>query len=469
MNIKKNVLNGLKWTSFSSIVIAIFQILQISILARFLSSQDFGLMAILTVVIGFIKIFADLGISNAIIHHKENNELQLSSLYWLNIIIGISLFILILIISPLISNFYNEPRLKELLIILSFSFVIQSFGNQFKILFQKELNFNIIAKIEILSAFFSLLVAVILAYFNYGVYTLIIASLTSISISSFLFFILGIKIHKPKFLFSFIEIKKYLNFGAYQTGQSTLNYFNSQFDVILIGKLLGAESLGVYSIVKQLAMRPSQIINPIVTRITFPILSKLQDNIVLLKDTYLKTVHYISLVNFPIYLLSFVLAEPIVIILLGKEWSQSIPIFQILSLYFMVRSVGNPIGSLVMATGKVKIEFWWNVVMFCIFPLSIYIGSIWLNIGVAYSLFFTIVLTLVPMWHFIIKKLCKATFKEFFFPLFKILIICLIVLGISTVTFLINVNIYFQSIIYILTFSILYLFSNLKYIQGINK
>lgn len=469
MNIKSNVLNGLKWTSISSIIIAIFQILQISILARFLSSEDFGLMAILLVVIGFIKIFADLGISNAIIHHKDNNQLQLSSLYWLNIIIGTVLFLLILLISPIISKFYNEPRLIDLLIILSFSFVIQSFGNQFRILFQKELNFNIIAKIEIISSFFSLIVAIVLANLNYGVYSLIFASLTTVTISSFLFFIFGIKVHKPKFVFSYIEIKRYLNFGAYQTGQATLNYFNSQFDIILIGKLLGTEALGIYSIVKQLAMRPSQIVNPIVTRVTFPILSKLQNDIIVLKNTYLKTVHYVSLINFPIYLLSYVLAEPIVLILLGEEWIDSIPIFQILSLYFMFRSVGNPIGSLVMATGKVKMEFWWNVVMFTIFPISIYIGSVWSNIGVAYSLLLVIILSLFPMWYFIINKLCKATFLELFFPLFKLLIISLLTIGISSISFLLNYNIYLNSLIFLIIFTLLYSFLNYRYFKGILK
>lgn len=413
MNIKKTILNGLKWTSLSSIIIAILQIIQISILARYLSSEDFGLMAIVMVVIGFCKIFSDMGISNAIIHHEYNTTIQLSSLYWLNILIGFFLFFLISLLSPLISSFYNEPKLTELIILLSMSFIIQSFGNQYKILFQKELNFNIIAKIEISSNIISFLTAIILVLSDNGIYSLVFSSLMNITITSLLFLFFGRKNHIPQLIFSIKEIKQYLNFGAYQTGQSTLNYFNSQFDVILIGKLLGTEALGVYSIVKQLAMRPAQIINPIITKITFPVLAKLQDNRDKLKDVYLKTIYYVTLINFPIYALLSILSEPIILILFGKEWEDAIPILRILAIYFMIRSIGNPIGSLVMAKGKVHLEFWWNVGMFLIFPLSIYGGSYWGINGVAVSLTLLMIIVVIPIWFFMVNPLCHATLKEY--------------------------------------------------------
>jgi O-antigen/teichoic acid export membrane protein len=462
MNIKESVINGVKWTSSASIIIAVFQILQVSILARYLSSEDFGLMALVMVVIGFSKIFSDFGISNAIIHHQENSIEQLSTLYWLNILIGIFLFLIISLASPFISSFYGEPKLIELLIIFSFSFIIESFGTQFRVLLQKELNFNLIAKIEIISALISLIVAILLAMNNFGVYTLVFASLTSTLISSILFILHGKKISKPKLIFSFINIKSYLNFGLYQTGQSTLNYFNSQFDILLIGKLLGTEALGVYSIVKQLAMRPAQVINPILTRVTFPILAKLQNDLPALKDVYLKTMYYISLINFPIYLMIAILSEPIVLILFGDSWKEAIPLLRILAIYFMFRSIGNPMGSLVMATGKVSLEFWWNVVMFTLFPIAIYIGSYWNIVGIAYSLLFTIVITLIPMWYFIINKLCKATLSEFFSPLIKILAQNLLLVIICSSIFIFNIHLYLQSLSFIFFYITGYLYLNLK-------
>ena len=426
MSLKEKAIHGVKWTSLSSITIAILQLVQISILARYLSPKDFGLMAIVMVVINFSRIFSDMGISNSIIHHQKNSKEQLSSLYWLNIFLGTILSLILMLVSPLISEFYNEPELTTLLGVVSISFVISSFGNQYRILFQKELQFNFIAKIEIIASSVAFIVGVLSAINNLGVYSLVYASLTQTTVASLLFLLFGIHIHRPLFIFKYSIIKEYLGFGMYQTGQSTLNYFNSQFDVILIGKLLGPEILGIYSVVKQLAMKPAQIINPIITKVAFPILAKVQNDKNRLKDVYLKTINNITSINFLIYILMFILAEPIILIFFGEKWRESIPIFQILSIYFMIRSIGNPIGSLVMATGKVHLEFWWNVGMFIIFPITIYIGSKFGIIGISISLLILMIITIVPMWFFMVKSLIPVTLKEYLLIIMKPLVLILI-------------------------------------------
>ena len=101
---RKNVISAIKWTSLSNILIALMQLIQIGILSRYLTANDFGLMAIVLVIIGFSRLFSDMGISNAIIHHQNNTNEQLSSLYWLNIFIGICLFVILCIISSTISK-----------------------------------------------------------------------------------------------------------------------------------------------------------------------------------------------------------------------------------------------------------------------------------------------------------------------------------------------------------------------------
>lgn len=413
-NIKQKAISGIKWTSLSSGIIALVQIAQVSILARLLSPSDFGLMAIVMVVIGFSRIFSDMGISNAIIHKQNTSHRQLSSLYWLNIVSGLTLFLIISALSPLIALFYKEPKLTELLIILATSFIIIAIGNQYRVLFQKELRFNMMAKIEMTAAFGAFYVAVLSAIKDFGVYALVYASLTNAVISSGLFLFLGLREHKPSFVFKYNEIKEYVGFGMYQMGDSTLNYFNSEFDVILIGRLLGTEALGVYSIVKQLVMRPAQIINPIITRVTFPVMAKVQDDNEQLKKIYLKTINYLASVNFPIYITIAVLAEPIVMIMFGKTWQQGIPILQILSIYAMVRSTGNPIGSLVMAKGRVNLSFFWNLSLFIFIPLVIWFGSDFGLIGIASSLLLLQITLTIPGWYFMVRKLCRAGFLEYY-------------------------------------------------------
>ncbi len=166
----------------------------------------------------------------------------------------------------------------------------------------------------------------------------------------------GLKEYKPSFVFKVGKIKEFLSFGAYQMGEKSINYFNSQVDTILIGKLLGMEALGIYSIAKQLIMRPAQVINPIITKVTFPTMAKVQEDTERLKKIYLKTMNYLSSINFPIYAFLFVMAPDLVPLIFGDKWYEAIVIVQILSIYGAIRST----GSLLLANWG----FYWNLGLF---------------------------------------------------------------------------------------------------------
>ena len=414
MSLKQKALNGVKWTSLSSIIIAILQLAQVSILARYLSPSDFGLMAIVSVVIGFSALFMDMGISSAIIHKQDISHKQLSSLYWLNIFAGSVLFFIVYFSSSMISQYYNEIQIIPLIQLLALTFFISAIGNQYRILNQKYLRFNRLAKVEIASASTAFFVAVICALNGYGVYSLVYATLTSVSISNLIFMLQGLREHKPSFLYKHSEIKSLISFGLFQMGERSINYFNSQFDVILIGKLLGTEALGIYSVAKTLVMKPAQIINPIITKVTFPIMSIVQNDKKQLKNIYLKTINYLCSVNFPIYIAIAILAEPLVLFLFGDKWVESIVILQILSAYFMFRSIGNPVGSLQLAKGRADLGFYWNLGVVFIVPLAIYLGSFYGLVGIAISLLILQFLLNFPNWYFMVKPLCGAGFKEYF-------------------------------------------------------
>jgi len=426
LSLKQQALSGVKWTSISSIIITVIQLIQLSILAHYLEASDFGLIAIVTVIIGFSALFMDLGISASIIHKQDITYVQLSSLYWLNIASGILLFMIVYSFAPLLANFYNEIELIPLIRLLAMSFIISSFGNQYGLLFQKALKFNLMAKISIISAIAGFVVAVSLAVNGYGVYALVQAFLASAVVTTVINIAIGIKEHRPSFIFKYREITPMISFGMFQMGERGINYFNSQFDVILIGKLLGVEALGIYTVAKNLAMRPAQIINPIITKVTFPIMAKVQHDTVQLKNIYLKTINYLSSINFPIYILLTILAEPIVLTLFGSKWSDSIIILQILSIYGAFRSIGNPMGSLLLARGRANLGFYWNLGLFFFIPLAIYIGSHWGLNGVAYSLLGLMVVLVIPSWYFMVKPLCGAGFKEYFLQILKALIFAII-------------------------------------------
>ena len=216
-------------------------------------------------------------------------------------------------------------------------------------------------------------------------------------------------------------------------GERSINYFNSQFDTILIGKLLGTEALGIYTIAKNLVMKPAQIINPIITKVTFPIMAKIQNDTKQLKNIYLKTINYLCSVNFSIYMAIAVLAEPLVLLLFGDNWLESVVILQILSFYFMFRSIGNPIGSLQLAKGRADLGFYWNLGLFLLVPLAIYLGSFFGLVGVAFALLVLQIFLNFPNWFFMVRPLCGARFKEYFVQIILPLSIACISAGLSAI------------------------------------
>jgi len=427
VNLKSKTIDGIKWTSISAMIIAIIQILQLSLLTHYLEPSDFGLMAIVMVVIGFSNMFLDLGIGAVIIHNQAITHDELSSLYWMNILIGTILSFTIYTIAPYIYFVYQEKELVSIIHILSISFIISSIGSQYTILFQKKLKFNIIAKINILSVSVAFIIAVISAIKGMGVYALVYAYLANVITLTIINILLGYKEYRPSFRYNFKEIKPMLSFGSFQMGERTLNYFHSQFDVILIGKLLGLEVLGIYNIAKTISMYPANMINPIINKVAFPIMAKFQNNSEKLKIMYLRMIGYIASINFPLYIILIILAEPIILTLFGEKWRGSIVILQILSIYTAIRSIGNPIGSLILARGRVKLGFYWNLFIFSCMPLVIYIGSFWGLEGIAYSMVIIMFLLMViPNWYFLVKPLCGATYKEYMGTLLKPIVLALI-------------------------------------------
>lgn len=429
MSLKDKTIKGVKWTTFGSLFNAVLQIVQLAILARILSPSDFGLMAIVMVIIGFSNMFIDMGISNAIIYKQKVTDNQLTSLYWLNVFVGLLLFLLLLIISPFVAEFYGTPQLIKLIILVGTTFLIQPYGQQFMILLQKELQFDKITKVQISARFCSFIATVLFAIFNFGVLSLAYGVIIYSIISTSLFIYSGAKIYRPKFYFRKKDLNEFLSFGMYQMAEKAMNYFGTQFDTILIGKFLGIETLGIYNIAKNLVSRPSSIINPVITKVTFPVMSKISGDINKLRRIYIKTINYLTFVNTPVYLLFFLLASPIVVLLFGDGWDEAIPVVQILAIGFLFKSIGNPSGSLLLSKGKANIAFYWNVITFILYPIFIITGSNFGIEGIALSFCFLHLIFIFPNWKFIVNRICKVKFSAYlnsFLPYFIVGILDLV-------------------------------------------
>ena len=419
MSIKGKVILGLKWTSFSTLILALVAILKISILARFLEKSDFGLMALITFVLGFINLFSDMGLSTAILHKQKIKKKTYSSLFWFNLIFCILLYLIIFSVTPAIANFYGEPLLDSLIPLISINVVLSGIGTQFKTIETKNLLFKNIGIIEIMSALISLALAICLAINGYGVLSLVYSSMAQYILSNILFFVTGVNKYGLLFHFKISEVLPFLKIGIYQVGGQIINYFNRDLDIILIGKLFSVDVLGGYSLAKQLVSRPSQVINPILVKVASPALAKFQLNYKLLKTNYLKLISIVSAINIPIYLGIIIFAPIIVELMYGPGFENIVILVRVLCVYMIFRAIGNPIGSLVIATGRTELEFYWNLFNLLVMPIFIYVGASYGIVEVTISLTLAMLLLFVPSWKLLVNKMTGATLIEYLKAIFN--------------------------------------------------
>ena len=433
MSLKYQALNGIKWTTLSTVVQTVVQLVMLAILARLLTPGDFGLMAIMMVVIGFSEAFMDMGISNAIIHRQDITHDQLSTLYWLNIGSGICLFLIIAALSPLIALFYGDPRITEPLLVLSLVFIIVGVGNQFRILCQKEMQFNRMARVEIIASLCSLMVAVFSAMAGVGVYALVFAMLAQSSVSSFMFLIMGLREHhRPELIFKYKDIKCFWTFGLYQMGEKSINYISSNADKLIIGKLLGMQAVGFYNMAWQLIIFPVSKINPILNKVAFPVYAKVQNDAVALNRYYSLNVKALSLVTVPLLAFLSFFAADVVLVFFGPGWETTATLVTILAFVGILKALGNPGGAIILAKGRADVGFWWNVGWAVLVIVTLYsVLEIAPNVeNVPYSLLF-LSLSTGWIWHFIISRIADIAYWPISLHFAKVILISFLIAAIS--------------------------------------
>lgn len=422
MSLKEKAVSGIKWSSVSTGSMALLQFLSLAVFSRVLSPTDFGLMGMATVVMGFGSTFADMGISNAIIHRRDATTDQLSSIYWLNIFVGVVIFCIVCLSAPLIIRFYQEPRLKDILYFTAVTFLIIPFGQPFQILLEKELKFDRLAKMEIVATVISFTVAMATALSGGGVYALVWGQLTASFAKTAMLLAVGWRQWHPAFHFSTYNLKGYISFGLYQMGERTINYFNSNLDYLLIGSMLGAKPLGYYTLAYSMIIKPSSMINPVITRVAFPVFSEIQMDTEKIKRGYLKVLQLLSIANFPVMAGLAAVAPIAVPVVFGEQWNPSIPLIQVLTIVGLLRSTGNPVGSLMLAKGRADLGFAWNLGLIVTQIPGLYIGAR-LGGALGVALAFALLMALYSIFNYsiLIRKLigsCLGDYVQSMWPSF---------------------------------------------------
>lgn len=427
MSLRKTSFSAGRWTTFSALARTFLQILQTVVLARLLAPADFGLMAVTGSMLAVIGLFADLGLSRAIIHFDDISDNALASLYWLNLLMALVVSLLFAASTPLMGDLFKLDRLSAVLMASSPIFVLSAAGQQFRTLAEKELRFSTLALIEIASAGLGLIVAIFIALRGGGVYALVAAALVTAAISSVLAWWHLAGRRMPRLRIRVNEAMPFLRFGGYLIGEGFVSTLIRQADVLVAGPMTSPAALGLFSLPRDLSMRVGMVVNPIITRVGFPVMSRLQKDLPALKSVYLQTLRMTAAVNFPAYVALALFADEIVALLYGPQWKGAGGYLRVLAAWGLLRSTGNPVGSLLHAVGAVKRALGWNIAVLMIAPLLYWIAiSGWGLMGLAVALVGLHVALIVPSWHFLVRPCCGSDVGEYLSQLSTPLVLSLI-------------------------------------------
>ena len=381
MNQSPGLASSVGWTALSQVCRVGAQLLGLLLLARLLPASDFGLIAMGSVVVGFIGLFRDFGSSAAIIQAADPSPSLLDSVFWLNIGFSVVLVVTLGALSPVIASGFSEPRLREVLWVLMVSIPIVGLATVQQALLERSSRFRSLAVIEAISAVVGVGAAILAANAGWGVFSLAMQSISSSCVAT-----LGVwKVSRwrPRVNWDVGEIRRMARFSGNLVGFNVFNYFIRMADSVLIGRVLGATELGYYTIAYRLMLWPIQNISAVIARASFPAFSRLRASGEEVGTVYVQATAAIAFVTTPLMVGFFVLRESFVTVTLGREWTPVVEILAWLVPVGMLQSVGTLVGTLYLATGRTDVMFRWGVGAGLILVTSFAVGLQWGTAGVA--------------------------------------------------------------------------------------
>jgi O-antigen/teichoic acid export membrane protein len=321
------------------------------LLARLLSPKDFGLVGMVTAFTGVLTWFRDFGLSSAAIQRTTVTEEQISTLFWINILLGALLALAAVALAPAIAAFYGEPRLFGVTAVLALGFLFNAAGVQHSALLQRQMRFTALAVIGLVSLMVGTAIAIGGAEAGYGYWALVAMSVTSPLIATLGFWLSTGWI--PSMPQRRAGIRSMMHFGGALTLNGLIAYIAYNADKVMIGRFWGADAIGIYGRAYQLLNIPTDNLNQAVGEVAFSALSRLQDDPIRLKSYFLKGFSLLLGLAFPITIACTLFADDVVFVLLGPKWTDAIAIVRLLAPTIVIFAIINPLGWLIYSIGLV--------------------------------------------------------------------------------------------------------------------
>ncbi len=430
MSLKQEAIRGVTWSAAQKWGVRIISFCVMLILARLVLPESFGLVAYATVFTAFAQIFVDQGFSDAIVQFPDLEREHLDTAFWISVLTGTILTVTSIAASSWIANIFGEPKLGSIVRWLSPIFILSALSSVQQSLLRRKLAFKSLTTRSLIATISSGIVAVIMAFLGFGVWSLVAKLIVEGAVSVIALW--QVSDWRPNFRLSRKHFKELFSFGINIVGGNFVDFLSVHSDDFLIGYYLGPIALGYYTLAYNLLIVMTDLLVSVPNAVAFPIFSKIQNDPARLKSTFYEVTQLQSIIAFPIFLGVFIVAPEAVRVLYSDKWASSIPVVQILMLIGIVRSASYFYSSIFRAAGKPSWRFGiysltaaLNVVGFLI---VVRMGII--AVAVSYVV---VSYVLMPIYFLMIRKLIHVTIQshlgQYTIALVSSLIMIVVVLG----------------------------------------
>lgn len=339
------------------------------VLARLLSKDDFGVVGYALTAIAFLDVASELGVAEAVVYYKDD-EKNFSTAFWIGLLIGITLLVLSWIIAPLLVAWFKDDRVLIVFRLMALSFPLSALGSVHEAVLRKKLEFGKTTIPLFLRALSKGMISIALALLGYGFWSLIWGQLGGILISSITFWL--ISSWRPSIEFDFSRARALVSYGVKDIGANFLSMVLLNLDYWLVGRYLGAEVLGIYTLAYRMPELLILQFARIISQVVFPIYTKLRDRRGGLSRSFEKTTTYISLVTIPLGLGLVLVAKPFILVFLTEKWLDAVPVLQMIAIYSVFLSLIHSANSAYKAVGNFTAITWLGL-----FRLFLLLPAMW--------------------------------------------------------------------------------------------
>lgn len=382
-SLKNKTVKGVTWSFLDSLLGQGIMFLVGLVLARLLTPEDYGLLAYITILVAVSTSLVDSGFSNALIRKKDAREIDYSTVFITNLVLSLFIVVVLFVSAPAISRFFNAPLLVPLVRVMSVVVVINAFALVQRTALVKKVDFKTQTKASVISSLSSGAVGIGMAFAGFGVWSLVGQQITRQLLLTLCLYLFSRWM--PRMRFSWVSFKQMYNFGWKLLVSGLINTVWNEIYQLVIGKFYNASTLGLYTRAQQFASICSSNLNSVVQKVSYPVLSSIQDDKERLKQGYRNIIKVTMLVTFVLMLGMAAVAKPMIVMLIGEKWLPAVPMLQILCFNMMLYPLHSINLNMLQVQGRSDLFLKLEIIKKCIavgpILLGIFLDIYWMLAG----------------------------------------------------------------------------------------